>query len=101
MKGVSEVSRNRLVKSYIKYDKQSLMPFSQDLFEYMNSYNIRPIIISGAPRYILDEYKNMFGLGNIFAFSEKYSGGLCTGDVAYNYGVDKKRLSKNCMKCLE
>lgn len=33
----------------------------------------------------------MFGLANIFAFSEEYVGGLCTGGVAYNYGVDKRK----------
>lgn len=91
MKGVSEESRSRLVKRYIQYDKRSLMPFSQALFNYMNSYNIRPIIISGAPQYILEEYKDMFGLDNIFAFSEEYIGGLCTGGVAYNYGVGKRK----------
>lgn len=91
MKGISEDIRNRLVKSYIPYDKKSLMPFSQALFEYMNIYDIKPIIISGAPWYILDKYRDMFKLNDIFAFSEEYSRGLCTGSVAYNYGVDKRK----------
>lgn len=98
MKGVSEDIRNRLVKKYIQYDQQSLMPFSQSLFEYMNRYDIKPIIISGAPQYILEEYKNMFGLGDIFAFSEEYNKGLCTGKVAYNYGVDKRKTVKKLNK---
>ncbi len=98
MKGVSEEVRNRLIRHYIRYDKQSLMPFSQALFEYMNTYNIRPVIISGAPRYILEEYKDMLRLGDIFAFSEEYVGGLCTGDVAYNYGVDKRKTVEKLCK---
>ena len=89
MKGVSEEIRDSLIKNYIQYDRQSLMPFSEALFEYMNSYNIKPIIISGAPQYILEEYKNLLGLGSIYAFSEQYNKGLCTGDVAYNYGINK------------
>lgn len=49
IKGVSEEIRNRLVQKHIRYDKQKIMPFSQALFEYMNNYNISPVIISGAP----------------------------------------------------
>ena len=96
--GMSENIRNKLVKSYIPYDKQCLMPFSQALFEYMSSCDIKPIIISGAPRYILDKYKDMFRLYDIFAFSEKYSMGLCTGGVDYNYGVDKKKTVEKLYK---
>ncbi len=98
MKGISKDIRNRLIKSYMPYDKQSLMPFSQTLFEYLYSYNIKPIIISGAPRYILDKYKNMFRLDDIFAFSEEYSKGLCTGNVDYNYGMDKGKTIENLYK---
>lgn len=97
MKGVSEELRGRLVQQYIKYDMRNLMPFSQDLFRYMNYYNVRPVIISGAPQYIVAEYRNIFGFSDIYAFSEKYEQGLCTGEVAYNYGVDKKKtVEKLC-----
>lgn len=97
MKGVSKEIRGRLVKNFIEYDKHNFMPFTQDLFEYINSHNIRPVIISGAPQYILEEYKDILGFTDIFAFSEEYDHGLCTGSVAYNYGVDKKKtIEKLC-----
>lgn len=98
MRGVSREIQSGLVKSYIQYDKQCLMPFSQALFEYMSDHNIRPVIISGAPQYILEEYKDMFGLSNIFAFSEEYVEGLCTGRVAYNYGVNKRKTVEKTYK---
>lgn len=97
MKGVSQERRSRLVKKYIQYDKRNLMPFTQDLFKYMSRYNIRPVIISGAPQYVLEEYKDILGLADIFAFSEEYYKGFCTGAVAYNYGVDKRKtVEKLC-----
>lgn len=97
MQGVSKKTLCKLVNSYIQYDKQSLMPFSRTLFEYMNVYNIRPVIISGAPQYILEKYKDVFKLDNIYAFSEEYVEGLCTGKVAYNYGMNKgKTIQRLC-----
>lgn len=98
MKGVSKANQNRLVKNFIQYDKKCLMPFSEALFNFMNEYNIKPVIISGAPQYILDEYKGIFGLDSIFAFSEEYVEGLCTGRVAYNYGVNKGKTVEKLYK---
>lgn len=97
MKGMSKEKRDMLIRQYLKFDKQSLMPFSVELFGYMNYYNISPIIISGAPQYIVEQYRDMFGLAGIYAFDEKYDMGFCTGDVSHNYGVDKKKtLEKLC-----
>lgn len=92
MKGIQQEKRDRLIPMYIKSDQQSLFSFANSLFGLMLLYNIKPVIISGAPEYLVMQYKDAFGIYDIYAFSEKYDNGICTGEVAKNYGLKKKRI---------
>lgn len=97
MKGISEDERKELLDKYIENDKESIFSFADDIFECMYCYSIKPIVISGAPRYIVEYYAKRFGLYEIYAFSENYVDGYCDGGVNYNYGMNKKNtIEKLC-----
>lgn len=94
MNGISMELRDNLVRKYIRKDERQLQPFAHGLFHYLNQHKIKPIIISGAPEYILEQYKDKFDLHRIYAFSEGYLHGFCNGKVKYNYGSNKMRTVK-------
>lgn len=97
MKGISVQSREKLVNKYMKYDCRDIYPFSEEIFSCMNRHDIKAVVISGAPKYILDRYTEKFSLYEIYAFSESFSEGFCNGKVAFNYGVNKKKtVQKLC-----
>lgn len=91
MDGISVEMRNRLVTRYMRYDEKQLQPFAPGLFSYLKRYGIKPIIISGAPEYILEHYTERFGIHKIYAFCEIIEHGRCIGSVKYNYGADKQK----------
>ena len=90
VKGISIVMRDQLVAQYIDNDEKQFHPFVKGLFSYLRKYEIKPVIVSGAPQYILDCYSEKFSLHRIYAFCEKYENGFCSGSADYNYGANKK-----------
>ena len=91
MRGFSDIKKTKLLEKYIKYDRKEIFSFTNGVFDYMSRNNIRPIVVSGAPDYIINSYQNKFRILEIFAFCEESIGGFCTGNVKYNYGVGKKK----------
>lgn len=90
MKGITTLARGKLIEKYMKFDNKEKFPFAMGIFSCLKKYDIKPIIISGAPGYIVEQYTERFHLYEIFAFSEAFADGYCTGKVAYNYGMNKK-----------
>lgn len=91
MKGFREKNRQDLVKEYLRIDRLKFFSFSETIFELLRMNDIRPIIISGAPEYILEEYKEILGIYDIYAFCEESKNGICNGNVKYNYGSKKQK----------
>lgn len=56
---------------------------------YLNKKNVDIIVISGAPTRILEQYKEEFGIKDIFALEEEVVEKSFTGKVACNYGNNK------------
>ena len=52
---------------------------------------IEVMVISGAPKIILDFYKKEFHIREIFAFKERVENGRFAGRASYNYGYNKKK----------
>lgn len=90
MKGITESIIRKLIGKYMKFDKKDIFPFADGIFEALQEYDVKPIIISGAPSYIVEQYTERFRLHEIYAFSEEFANGFCNGRVAYNYGMNKK-----------
>ncbi len=92
MKGMEKGMRRQLRDRYMVLDRRYIFSFAFSVFGALKKYHIKPIIISGAPDYIIAQYARLFNIYKIFAFSEDYSNGVCTGKVAYNHGMDKGRI---------
>ena len=94
VKGMPKSKREQLLDGYFKIDNSTIFPFVRKMFCTFNENNIKVIIISGAPQYILERYQSSFHISEIYAFSEEYSNGIATGNVLFNYGVDKINVVK-------
>lgn len=82
---------NRMVESYLTYDKRHLMPKINLLFQAIYNGGFDIIVISGAPFIVLQGYKNLFHIKSIYAFKEKVLNGIFTGEVECNYGFNKQK----------
>ena len=78
------------VTEYMTHDRKCLFRNLGVLFDLLHEKGADIIVISGAPVRILDQYREDFNLKSIYAFREKVSQGLFTGEVEYNYGFNKK-----------
>lgn len=92
MKGFSQAEYGQILEEYLKLDEKNCFPFAQRLFRNLSKNNIKIIIISGAPEYIIDHYRGKFSIHEIYAFCEEFANGICTGKVAHNYGFDKHAI---------
>lgn len=90
IKGIKITEYSCLVDEYIQHDRKDIFEFSNTIFHFLKKNNIVPIIISGAPYRILKKYEEDFDLYSIYAFSEQFVNGICTGAVEYNYGLNKR-----------
>lgn len=97
MKGISQNAVNAYVEDYMRLDVNNIFPFAKGIFRTMRKHNVKSVIVSGAPNSIIEQYRDMFGLESVYAFSESYENGFCTGKVSCNYGLDKgKTIDKLC-----
>ncbi len=63
----------------MREDKAKLYGFTQEIFDVLNENRILPIIVSGAPRDILDNYRIKFNIYKIYGFvaeedNDRFSG---------------------------
>ena len=65
---------NDLAKEFITLDIDNLFAYSKELFSLLHELEIRPIIISGCPEVILNNYKRIFYLDKIYGLKLKLSG---------------------------
>lgn len=87
--GKSEKKLNQVIADYIKEDRELLFPETNALMKFLNKKNVDVIVISGAPTRILEQYKEEFGIKDIFALEEEVVEKSFTGKVACNYGHNK------------
>lgn len=90
IKGLSQKKLRDYLTDYQKIDERYFFPFTYDLFEMMADYDIAPIVISGAPLTILQQYKDRFHLHSIYAFEAETTNGYYTGKVKRNCGFNKE-----------
>lgn len=99
IKGISLSAYNELVDKYMCIDERNIFPFMVRIFRILSAFNIKVIIISGAPERIIERYKNSFNIDDIFGFREEFSlDGICSGSVAHNYGYNKVQVIRHLVK---
>lgn len=81
-----------IVKEYINIDRKKLFSFSNALFDFLDKNDIAPIIVSGAPRCVVLEYREVFRIEEVYAFEPSQHLGEYTGMVSTNYGYRKKKI---------
>lgn len=89
IKGMDRLELKQQIQNYLYKDDMDLFTFTSEIFDILNAYKIRPIIISGAPKAILEEYQIKFNIYKIYAFVAEEKDGKFTGKVLYNYGYNK------------
>ena len=82
------------VEGYMEIDRKSIFPFAEEIFSFLCEHNIKPIIISGAPRIILEQYRERFSIYEIMAVEPQSNGSGYTGKLEFNYGHEKARTIK-------
>ena len=98
MSGIRKKDYDTLLHRYIEKDRKDIFVFSKSIFDYLYKSKIAPIIISGAPTNILNQYIDEFNIYKIYAFSEAFKKGICTGAVKYNYGVNKRKTLERLIR---
>lgn len=95
---VKEVSGHKfselqqVAQQYSNRDIDQIWSGMESVFEILFQNRIDIIIISGAPKIVIDFYKTRFHIKALYAFKEEVSNGVLNGRVAYNYGYDKLRV---------
>lgn len=92
IRGYSTSFLSDSIQRYMPLDRASLFSFSEALFKFLHLNDIAPIIISGAPICVLENYKKEFHIMEIYGFDLDQKDGLFTGNVKSNYGFHKERI---------
>lgn len=80
-----------IAHQYIEQDRCHIFHGMEEIFGYLKKSGIEVMVISGAPKIILDFYKKKFHIREIFAFKERVENGRFAGRASYNYGYNKKK----------
>lgn len=97
LKGMDKKIIDRMMMRYMSEDKEHIFPFTESIFYILNKHNIKPIIVSGAPLGIIQNYCDEFNIYKIYAFLPEEIEGRFTGKVHCNFGYDKrKQVEKIC-----
>ncbi len=83
------IELKKIARKYIARDREKIYSGMDSIFNLLHQNKIDIIIISGAPRIVLDYYKKDFHIRSVRAFKERVSMGYLNGQVAYNYGYNK------------
>jgi HAD superfamily phosphoserine phosphatase-like hydrolase len=88
-----------LVDEYINTVEYTLFfPFTKQLIMLMHENDIKPIIISGAPKIILKRIMEKLDIFKIFAFSPKINNGIYSDQIHECYGVEKEKIVAKLIK---
>lgn len=83
---------DQCMDEYMQFDVKAIFPFTEQIFSYLKQYNIKPIVISGAPERVIKTYKNRFNLFEVYAVKEQVNRTAFTGQIEYNYGHGKHMI---------
>lgn len=83
-----------IAEKYVTRDKEKIFSGMDAIFNLLYKNEIDTIVISGAPRIILDTYKKDFHIRSVRAFKERVYQGYLNGQVAYNFGYNKHKTMK-------
>lgn len=89
IRGFNYIELKNIARQYIARDRERIFGGMDTIFNLLHEKNIDIIIISGAPRIVLDNYKKDFHIRSVRAFKERVAKGYLNGQVAYNYGYNK------------
>lgn len=97
IKGMRKSVLEQQIKGYLCEDKVELYGFTKEIFKVLNDNKILPIIVSGAPSDILNNYRNEFNIYKVYGFVAEEENGKFSGRVLYNYGYNKnKKVEEIC-----
>ena len=74
-------------RRFVREDQSKLFRFSRDLLVGLRALKIRPVIISGAPIEILDAYREVLDLEEVYGLELGVLRGQFTGEVRRNPGM--------------
>ena len=89
IKGMKKTILEQQLNNYMQEDNNNLYGFTSEIFNVLNDYEILPIIVSGAPRDILEKYRKKFKIYKIYGFVAEHNDGEFSGNVLFNYGYNK------------
>ena len=89
---------SKAIMDYMHYDCKHLFTNLGSLFDTLYSKGVDIIVISGAPLIVISQYLSKFHIKEIYAFKEKLSRGVFTGEVEYNYGFNKAAKVRELME---
>jgi len=87
--GMKEKYIEDMAHKFLLKDKFNLFAYTTELFEYLATKNIKPIIISGCPLIILNSYNNFIKVDSIFGLNIATENGYYTNKVLINPGMSK------------
>lgn len=99
IKGIRKSILEQKIQAYMCEDSSKLYGFTQEIFEVLNENKVLPIIVSGAPSDILENYLIQFNIYKIYGFVAEVENDRFSGKVLYNYGYDKSlKIEEICKK---
>ena len=68
IKGIKKSILEQKMKAYMHEDNSQIYGFTKEIFEVLNENRVVPIIVSGAPSDILENYRRQFNIYKIYGF---------------------------------
>jgi HAD superfamily phosphoserine phosphatase-like hydrolase len=81
------------VDAYVNsIELNAIFQFTRPLIDLINRYNIKPIVVSGAPKIFLQHIMKKLSIAEIFAFDPKIENGIYVNSIHKNYGIKKDSI---------
>jgi len=91
IKGITPAELGLQVKNYLPIEEAHMYAFSEKIFNLLEAYDVKAVVVSGSPKIIINEYTERFNLDDIYALTTQEYSGKYTGEVEDTFGHDKGR----------
>ena len=91
LSGLSVKKVNQDANEFVKQDRHKLFSYTAEVFDLIKDFNIQPIIISGCPEIILNQYKSIFNLNDVLGLNIGHKNGSYVEHIESNPGINTEK----------
>lgn len=91
LSGLSVKKINQDANEFVKQDRHKLFSYTSEIFDFIKKFNIQPIIISGCPEIILNQYKSIFNLNDVIGLNIGHLNGYYIEHIVSNPGISTEK----------